>query len=282
MDVNTIKMVEYNLKNMVVNPAIVIIAKRGSGKSFLTRDILYHLRGVPSGMIISSTEKKSPLYVDFFPDLFIHYEITDNLLSKLLMRQDLICEKEKKKAKKGKKIDPRAILVMDDCLSKKGAWAKDQSILEIMMNGRHYKLTYILIMQYMLGITPELRTQFDYIFLLRENIATSKKKLYDHYAGMFPTYSIFETVFKACTDDYGCMVIDNREPKDLIEEQVFWYKAKVPPEFHFGSKKFRIFNKDYYDPKFLKNSRRQTYNINTVQKKSGVPNFIVKKVENDK
>ena len=33
-------------------------------------------------------------------------------------------EKARQKKKHGKKIDPGGILIMDDCLSKKKAWAK--------------------------------------------------------------------------------------------------------------------------------------------------------------
>ena len=41
-------------------------------------------------------------------------------------------EIETEKQKKGIYIDPRGFIVMDDCLSKKGSWAKDQPILELL------------------------------------------------------------------------------------------------------------------------------------------------------
>ena len=33
---------------------------------------------------------------------------------------------------------------MDDCLSKRGTWMKDQPITELLFNGRHYEIMYIL------------------------------------------------------------------------------------------------------------------------------------------
>ena len=36
------------------------------------------------------------------------------------------------------------------------------------MNGRHYKILFILTMQYALGIPPNLRTNIDYVFILRK------------------------------------------------------------------------------------------------------------------
>jgi hypothetical protein len=159
-------------------------------------------------------------------------------------------QKEKLKKKEGKKIDPESIAVMDDCLAKKKTWVKDENIMEILMNGRHYKLTYILTMQTPLGIPPDLRLNFDYIFLLKEDSSINKKKLWDNFASMFPTQAIFEKVFAKCTEDFKAMVIDNRKPSDKIKDKVFWFKAKER-EFKFGSSKFKALHKKYYDPRYL-------------------------------
>jgi len=158
--------------------------------------------------------------------------------------------KQNEKKKQGLKVDRSAILIMDDCLSQKDKWAKDQNIKEVLMNGRHYGLTYILTMQTPLGITPELRLNFDYIFLLKEDSAINKKKLYENYASMFPNLKIFESVFSGCTKDYCSMVIDNRRPTDKIQEKVFWFQAKKR-RFEFGSAGFKEMHKRYYDPDYL-------------------------------
>ena len=36
---------------------------------------------------------------------------------------------------------------------------------------------------------------FDYIFILGEDMTSNRKRLYEHYAGMFPTFDVFEKVF---------------------------------------------------------------------------------------
>ena len=46
-----------------------------------------------------------------------------------------------------KSNDPRAIIVMDDCLADKGSWAKDPQVSDLLYNGRHRKITYILTMK---------------------------------------------------------------------------------------------------------------------------------------
>lgn len=249
MNYNKFQILEFKLEKMVPNPSIVMIAKRGSGKSWVARDILYNYRHIPGGVVIAPTDRMSSFYKYFFPDIYIHYDIKEIILKKILARQTMMIEKMEEKKKRGLKVDPSGILVMDDCLARKKSWAKDQSILEVLMNGRHYHLTYILTMQTPLGITPDLRLNFDYIFLLKEDSTINKKKLWDNYASMFPSLYAFERVHGKCTEDHRTMVVDNRAPSDNIQEKVFWFKAKER-KFSFGSKRFKEIHKKYYDPSY--------------------------------
>jgi len=232
------------------NPRIAVIAKSGSGKSWVVRDILYYLYDIPCGTIIAPTDKMTKFYDEIFPPSFIYHEYKTNIIPKILQRQKMILDKnrERKKARK-KQIDPRSILIMDDCMSSKHLWLKDPSVLTVFNEGRHYQLTFILTMQYCLGIQPELRSNFDFIFMLGEDFVNNRKKLYEHYAGMFPSRDVFEQVFLQVTNNYGCMVIDNRLRTTDIKKKVFWYKAKPRKKFSIGSKKFNRFHKKYFDKK---------------------------------
>ena len=262
MDYNKFRLFEFKLKNMVDHAAIVMIAKRASGKSYIVRDICYHMRNLPGGVVIAPTDRMNSFYKFFFSDLYIHYDIKESILKKILERQLLMIEKSKEKAKIGKKVDPSAILIMDDCLAKKKQWGKDENIFEILMMGRHYKLTYILTMQTPIGIHPDLRLNFDYVFLLKEDSAINKKKLWENYASIFEDMYSFNRVFSECTKNHRSMVIDNRKPADRINEKIFWFKAKKR-EFHFGSGRFRDLHKRYYDPSYMKNRIVQTNGNNT-------------------
>ena len=43
-------------------------------------------------------------------------------------------------------IDPRAFVILDDCLYD-GSWAKDKMMRLLFMNGRHWKIMLIITMQ---------------------------------------------------------------------------------------------------------------------------------------
>jgi hypothetical protein len=262
MDPSELDIQKFKLGNMVDHPSIVMIAKRGQGKSYVTRDILHYYRKKPCGAIISPTEKFSPFYKYFFADLYIHHDIDIVLLEKILRRQIKMKRKEKIKERQGKKIDSSAIIVMDDCLAQASLWKKDKTVKEILMNGRHYNLTYILTMQTPLGIGPDLRLNFDYIFLLRDDSSINRKKLYENYASMFSSRDIFEQAFTECTQDFKCMVIDNRCSSSELSDKIFWYKAESKLTFSFGSKGFRKMHEKYYNPKYLDNEAENLFGNN--------------------
>ena len=170
------------------------------------------------------------------------------------------------------------MLVMDDCMSSKGSWVKDENVLELFFNGRHHHISFILTMQYSMGIPPEMRSNFDYIFLLAEDFISNRKRLYEHYAGMFPNFDIFQQVFTDVTENFGCMVINNRVHSKKIEDKVFWYKAKEVPDFKLGSKRFKKFHNKFYDANW--NKKIPIFDLNNaVKKKRNKFKLIIEKIK---
>ena len=249
---------QFKLEKMCINPAVIMVAKRGSGKSWVIKAMLAHFKDIPAGLIIAPTDRMNCFYANFFPESYIHYEYKPEILSKLLARQEAMIDKVKEKEAHGKRVDPRAYLVMDDCLGDKKAWANDKHIAELMYNGRHYQLMFMLTMQTPLGIKPELRSNFDYIFLLKEDFISNQKKIFEHYAGMFPNFDAFRQVFMKLTANHSCMVIDNKSTAENPLAKILWYKAPdlSGAKIEFGCKQFREYHEKNYDPKWKKNSRK--------------------------
>ena len=139
------------------------------------------------------------------------------------------------------------------------------------MNGRHYKILFILTMQFALGIPPNLRTNIDYVFILRENIVANRKRIYENYAGMFPTFEVFQQVMDQCTENYECLVINNNAKSNKLEDQVFWYKAMPHGDFRIGANKFWEYSDQNYkkdgdrhgsSPNDFTNCKRDNYVVN--------------------
>ena len=269
----------FKIKDMVDHCTIALIAKRASGKSFLTREILFHKRDIPTAVIISKTEKLNKFYGDFIPDLYIHEYYESDILSNIFIRQAKISDDNKTRKENGKRLkDDRMLLCMDDCMSSKGEWVKDENILELFFNGRHHHISFILTMQYSVGIPPEMRSNFDYIFLLAEDFISNRKRLYEHYAGMFPSFDIFQQVFNEVTEHYGCMVINNRIHSKNITDKVFWYKAKNVPSFTLGSRKYKKYHKRNYDTAWNKRLPLFDPSIALAKKRNSIK-LIVEKIK---
>ena len=130
-------------------------------------------------------------------------------------------------------------------------------------------------MQFPLGIRPELRCNFDYIFLLAEDFYSNQKRLYDHYAGMFPSFDIFRQIFLQLTNDFGCMVIVNRGARGDILEKVFHYKADNEDCGMIGCKQFKDFHHNNYNTKWKEEA--ETFNMENFAKKSNKPTIMVTK-----
>ena len=239
-------------------PVIVLIGRRDTGKSYLVRDLLYYHQDIPIGTVISGTEAGNGFYSEHVPKLFIHDEYNTAIIENILKRQRAVLKQIKKEQElyKRSNIDPRAFVILDDCLFD-ATWTKDKVMRLLFMNGRHWKIMLVITMQYPLGIPPNLRTNIDYVFILREPYISNRKRIYENYAGMFPTFESFCQVMDQCTENFECLVIKNNAKSNKLNEQIFWYKAEAHKDFKLGSKEFWEISKqmnsddedEQYDPK---------------------------------
>lgn len=240
-----LKLRKFNMKDVASDAVVVFVGCRGSGKSFLLKDLFFHMRDIPAGTVISPTENANKFFGEFIPPIFIHDEYKPNIIEGFVKRQKKLLERYNEGEKD---IDLRAFLVMDDCLYDDD-WKKDKNIRMLFLNGRHWKAFYCLTMQYPLGIKPLLRSNIDYVFILRENIVGNRRRIYENFAGMFPTFEIFCSIMDQCTENFECLVINKRVKSNKIEDQVFWYKAEDHPDFKMCSPEVWDYSNRFYKNK---------------------------------
>jgi len=262
-----VQLKKFDITDIKDDKVVVLIGKRETGKSFLCKDLLFHQSTIPVGQVISGTEAANEFYSKIIPKLFIHEEYNPVIIQNILKRQKLMIEK----GKTCPSTDPRAFLILDDCLYD-NTWTKDKNVRSLFMNGRHFKILFIITMQYALGIPPNLRTNIDYIFILRENYMSNRKRLYEHYAGMFPNLDMFCQVMDQCTENYECLVVNNNAKSNKLTDQIFWYKADNHANFKLGSKEFWELSKDINS-----DDEDDTYDPGSSRKKSAGPKISVRK-----
>lgn len=265
---NAIKLTKFDMSNIEDDKVVVLIGKRETGKSYLVKDLLYHHQDMPAGTVISGTEGANSFYSKMMPSCFIHGEYNESIIANYLNRQKKITKawKQQMDSTGDSNTDPRGFLILDDCLYDQ-SWVKSKDVRSLFMNGRHYKSMFIITMQYALGIPPNLRTNIDYVFLLRENIVRNRKQLYEQYAGMFPSFEVFSQVMDQCTENYECLVIHNNAKSNKLQDQVFWYKASPHDDFQIGHPEFWKYHNANFDPDHDNNE--EEFDPLSVRKKKG-------------
>ena len=258
------------------SPMMVVIGKKDTGKSFLVRDILANTQEYfPVGTVISATELMNEFFQHMVPSKLIHDKYKPEIVQNAIKRQYNIkaARNNDKKVKGGNSnIDTRAFLILDDCLYD-NSWINQESTRYVFMNGRHIDMMTIITMQYPLGITPNLRTNVDFIFILRETITKNRRIIYENYAGMFPTFEMFCQFMDQCTEDYHCLVICNGVQSNRLEDQVFWYKASDHPPFKLCDDSLWSDNKPFTSAMLAQDE----YSPDSLKKKNSGPWVHVKK-----
>ena len=219
---------------------ILVIGKRGSGKSTLIENIAYNLRmrfdfaiGMsPTLSSITMLEKHIP------PAMVFGKGFNMDTFKKLLGITAQISRSKKFR---------KSLLLMDDCNADREAF-RSKEMRDAFMNGRHYDINIIWAMHYCMDILPALRTQVDYVFVLKDNIRANKERLHRNFFGMFNKVDEFIQVMDKCTENNECLVLDNTSPTPDLSKCLFWYKGLhqtlIPPFILGNSVFFKL--SDYY------------------------------------
>ena len=171
-------------------------------------------------------------------------------------------------------IDARAFCLLDDCLYD-NTWTRDVNIKAFFMNGRHKDLLFIITMQYVLGIPPLLRTNIDYVFILREPYVQNRRKIFENFAGVFGSFDIFCQVMDQCTENFECLVINTNSKSNKLEDQVFYYKAETHDDFKIGAEEYWKYHNENFEDEVHEESNEDVMSMN---KKKNKTKILVKRL----
>ena len=86
----------------------VFIGKRNTGKSTLVKDIMYHKKHLPAGIVLSGTEEGNHFYSEFIPDLFVYGDYDRDAIERVMARQRKLVGAGTKNC--------GAFMLLDDCM----------------------------------------------------------------------------------------------------------------------------------------------------------------------
>lgn len=235
----TLRIKRWDPRALKDDRIVMIIGRRGTGKSVLQRDIMRHVADrVDFGLAMTPTEETVDVYTQHMPESCIYRRFEQQKLEDMIQvqRQTL---RQKKKPK-------HLFLMLDDCIYDKKV-LKSTAMRDLFLNGRHLHIHMSCAVQYLMDLAPDLRSNIDYVVCTRDVIIANRVKLWKYFFGMFSRFEDFSSVFNRCTEDYSAIVMDNTVARTTsIEDCVFWYRADPnPPSFRMGSQIFWDMSQQY-------------------------------------
>lgn len=228
---------------------ILIIGKRNSGKTTIVASLAKVLRNIPYGVCCSCTEDANAFWANHIPEVFIHSEYTEDISKNLI-------EMQRRQAKSAGRDNVSPCFAIYDDMMYENSFVRQKTTRELFMNGRHFKISLLLTAQYCMDLPPGLRTNIDYVFILKDPIMRNRKRLWENFAGIFPTLDSFCDCLDKTTEDYECMVVDNTTNSNQLTDSIFYYKGVPNEKFKMGSKAFRKFGKSPSADKKAKRKKR--------------------------
>jgi hypothetical protein len=202
---------------------IMIFGKREVGKTFLVKELLSHLN-CSHAEIINPTEMYKQEYapsIPSIPHIAHHIQYAKEIVDGFVAMQ----KKEWKQLHQQKKAN---CILFEDCMYN-NLWTKHESIRYLFMNGRFVRAKMVMVMQFPLVVPPCLIMNVDYIFIFKERIESTRKRLYKLYGGIFPTFELFcEALDEINNVPFACLVINNTSHSD---DKVMIYIAPEWPDW---------------------------------------------------
>lgn len=224
---STYRITQFDPSTAKRNSVWLLIGARNTGKTVLLVDLLYNTRNnYDFAMAMTATMSTVEILREHIPDRLIFKTGYDfDAGDKFKETCSLIRSDSKTRY---------SCLAQDDCMFDNKVM-KTETQRYLYLNSRHDNVTLFNTTQYCMLIPSHIRTQVDFIFALRENIMANKKRLYEYFFGMFPTFSEFDKVFSECTKNFGAFVLD----KTKATPTVHWYIANPrTPKFKLGKPVF--------------------------------------------
>ena len=212
---------KWDPTSMDDHPRILLIGRSGSGKSTALRDALSYLSDrTDLFLLFSPTTESINEFRKIAPPSCVHPGgLNLELVSEALRLNRELAERKKQ----------REIMIVADDVSYDKQLLKSPVMRDIAMNGRPAKCGLAMTLQYCMDLGPDLRTQFSYIICCADNIHANRKRIWNYFAGVVPTYREFDAIMQSCTQDHSCLVIDNSNPSASVQNSIFHWKARLHP-----------------------------------------------------
>ena len=214
----------FDIQEVPNDATILLIGRRRTGKSFLTRWILYNKRkAFPFGLVMTQT-KYNRFWAKYINKDSVWGDYSSRALERLINRQAALVTSNTYG------IDPRVFIVLDD-LAADTQLRHDPMLRSFFYYGRHLKAFVVVTSQWFKSLAPGCRENADYIFLFGMTNINELDAVYEEYGAGVPK-DIFTCLVRRYATD-SCAFVINPHGKTPLE-RFFQYRAQDPGPFRMG------------------------------------------------
>lgn len=226
---------EFKLSQIKDDATIMIIGKRGVGKSTILRNIMHAKRHLPFGIACSGTEEGNGAFGKHMPGTFVYSDYDAKAVQRVIDRQRTLSNDD------GATPSP-VFIYLDDCLYDKGVMKRPE-VRQIFLNGRHFKIFVAVTAQFSGDIPPAIRSNIDYLFICRDPIIQNRRRIWENFFGLME-FGQFQQLMTKSTENFECLVLDNTSRSNDPSDAIYWYKAKTDlPGFKMGCRAYWQFGR---------------------------------------
>lgn len=216
----------FDIHEIPHDATIVICGRRRTGKSFLTRWVLYNKRkAFPFGLVMTQT-KYNKFWSEYINKNSVWGDFSATTLARLVERQATLVEKNVHGE------DPRVFVVFDD-LAADSQLRHDYMLRSFFYYGRHLESLVIVTTQWFKSLAPGCRENADYVFLFGMTNVDELEAIYKEYGAGVPR-EIFITLVRRYATESSCFVVNPHGNTPF--ERFFQYRAQNPGPFRMGCK----------------------------------------------
>lgn len=228
-------------------PTILLLGKRRTGKSFLSRWLMYYMRDRFPFILVFTETRFNNFWQQHVPDEYVHDQYEPAILEELLDTQALKRRMHDAGDPAMGEANLQVLVVFDDVLGLSAHALKYDPVLQrLFTQGRHFNISVIMCLQDSKGIPPTLRGNTDLVFVLKQEQERNMETIHENWLSFMPKRAAmdlmeeFTTVKKRgkVVKRKQAIVIDSANDYPRPEARVYVTWATDPGPFVLGCKQY--------------------------------------------
>lgn len=235
MNIQSLILRKFNYNYINANNLILILGPSKSGKSSITKDLIYN-SNINNGCVFVKSHCNKKIY-NYIPPLFIHDSYDKKFIKKIIKKQLSYDDSFE-----------NLFLIFEDILEYKHL-EESKYLRKLLCNKLNNIFCIIEIIELSkIHETLLLKNKIDYLFITRDNYDKNKRLLYQLIKNNINIpYGLFCKFMDDYTDNYNFLILDCKSKSQNIADKLFWYKVDIHNNFRLNNEQLWNYNNNNYN-----------------------------------